>query len=64
MPRLRKLPKTVPKSHTIHDNGLWIIEKEYAELGIREGWLELYRIIEDRKGYHYHYKYPDNYNTE
>lgn len=65
MPRLRKgLPKAIPHKHTILDNGAWDIEKEYADLGMREGWLVMYRIIETRKGFEYQYAYPDNYKTE
>ena len=61
----RRLPKVKENDHYILDAGMWKTDKEYIDLGVREGWLILYRIIELQDGsFDYHYRYPDNYKTE
>lgn len=61
----RGLPKAKENDYYILDAGMWKTEKEYIDLGIREGWLILYRIIKLPNGtFDYYYRYPDNYKTE
>lgn len=40
------------------------MDKEYCELGVREGWLELEDIITRGEEKEYRYRYPDNYKCE
>lgn len=57
----RRLPRVVVTKHTILDNGIWPAEKELCELGMREGWLILYKIIETKHSCEYQYRYPEGY---
>lgn len=62
---LRPLPVRKATKHVIVDGAYWPIDKEYAELGVREGWLVMYRLVEQRNGEaHYYYRYPNSHNTE
>ena len=55
----RKNPIRAPDKYTILDNGeRHTIDKEYIELGKREGWLELFRIIHTKDETEYVYIYP------
>ena len=61
----RGLPKVKENKHFILDGGIWETEKEYIDLGVREGWLILYRTIEVSPGvFDYQYRYPEYYKAE
>jgi hypothetical protein len=40
------------------------MDKEYCELGVKEGWLELSDIITVDGETTYQYRYPDTYKCE
>ena len=62
--RVRRLPVRKATTYAIVDDGHYPTDKEYIDLGKREGWLVLFRIVHNRNGTEYQYKYPDNYNCE
>lgn len=61
----RRLPNVIESKYWILDNGIWESDKQYIDLGVREGWLILYRIVEVKGGtFDYQYRYPEGYKTE
>lgn len=61
----RKLPVRLASKHVIVDGSLWEVDKEYAELGMRKGWLINHRnrVNPDNTVTKY-YIYPNSENTE
>ena len=61
VPRLRRLPRAVVSRYEIIDGGVFPQDKEYVDLGVREGWLKLSNIRRDRYTGEstYQYTYPD-----
>lgn len=58
MPRFKRLPVN-DSVHIIIDGIRFPTDKEYTELGVREGWLILYRIVSTKgEPTEYLYKYP------
>lgn len=60
----RRLPIRAPVTYVIVDNGRYPTDKEYIELGVRQGWLILYRIVALREGEEHQYVYPDTVDCE
>lgn len=61
----RKLPSRDVSQHIIVDGSHWVVDKEYCQLGEREGWLIQHRSKQLPDGsWIYYYIYPDSPDEE
>lgn len=64
MAGFRRLPIRAPTKHVIVDIDHYPMDKHYCELGVRNGWLKLYRIVKTKRETEYQYTYTENHLVE